>query len=122
MGALAAEARTALGRTKKKASAEAGIADSTLRAFETAAYLRVPSRDTMRALEVYYGWRTGAMLAIWDNRRSLSPAEVTLASVLPEPEAPPAGLLKAQHLTDQELMAELNFRFLMRDNRHQFDG
>lgn len=122
VGRLARQARTAKGMTAKDAAERHGIAPKTLGAFETAATTgnggrRLPNTITLDAIEAVCGWRPGAIRAAWDRRRSLT--EVTMDMLSPEQ---PKGLLKASHLSDQELMAELNFRFLMRDNREQFDG
>jgi hypothetical protein len=114
LGALAAEARAARGENKKTAAARMGLNEGTLSHLERALTTRAPTRSTMAVVESYYGWRKGAMQEIWENRREIHAHDVSLAMMLPRPAA---GLLKASHLTDQELMAELNFRFLMRDLR-----
>jgi transcriptional regulator with XRE-family HTH domain len=119
LGALSTEARKLKGRHKKEAAEEMGIADSTLRFFELGKNSRFPQQGTLYAMEEYYGWRRGVIRETWDNRRAIAPGTLTLDMMLPER---PKGLLTAAHLSDQELMAELNFRFLMRDNREPFDG
>lgn len=108
------QARKAKGKSKKDAAAAMGLGESTMGSVEWGRSLRAPAATTQRAIETYYGWRLGSIKEIWDKRRELHPSDVTMDLVSPEK---PTGLLKASHLTDQELMAELNFRFLMRDNR-----
>lgn len=116
LGSLVTEARRLKGRHKKEAAVEMGIADSTLRFLELGKNSRFPQQGTLNAIEDYFGWRRGVMKDAWNNRRSIAPGTLTLDMMLPEK---PAGLLTAAHLTDQELMAELNFRFLMRDHRYE---
>lgn len=115
LGALVTEARLAKGRHKKEAADEMGIADSTLRQFELGRNNRFPQQGTLNAMEDYFGWRRGAIKEAWDNRRNITAGTLTLDAMLPDK---PTGLIKASHLTDAELMAELNFRFLMRDSRN----
>lgn len=119
LGLLVKEVRKAKGHHAKQAAAEIGIANSTLRVLEGGQGTRIPTRSTLRMMEVYCGWREDSLREAWDNRRQIPFGGLTAEMLAP---AKPAGLLKASHLTDQELMAELNFRFLMRDNREQFDG
>lgn len=78
---------------------------------------RGPLASTLRSVEGFYGWKPDSMKKFWDERRSYKFGTVTEALFAPDPEPEPAGLIKAAHLTDEELMAELNFRFLMRDRR-----
>lgn len=81
---------------------------------------RGPLASTLRAVEGFYGWKPDSMHQFWQDRRSYKFGTVTEALFAPDPEPEPTGLIKAAHLTDEELMNELSFRFLMRDRR-QFD-
>lgn len=112
---LTREARAATGRDRKTAAREMGLSDGTLQLIEASKNTKPPTPRTQRAIETYYGWRPESLAEVWDNRRNIQPGELTLETMLPPK---PAGLVKASHLTDAELMAELNFRFLMRDSRN----
>jgi transcriptional regulator with XRE-family HTH domain len=119
LGLLVKEARKAKGHHGKQAAAEIGIANSTLRFLEGGSSGRMPTKSTLRSIEIYCGWREDSMREAWDKRREIAFGDFG-AEMLEPPK--PKGLIKASHLTDAELMAELNFRFLMRDNREPFDG
>lgn len=114
LGLLAQEAREAKGQNKKIAAAGMGLNDGTLYTLEYGKTKSLPNHGTQQAVESYYGWRRGAIRDLWEKRRELRFEDVSLEMVQP---GKPTGILKASHLTDQELMAELNFRFLMRDTR-----
>lgn len=117
LGTLAEKERLNRGLNRKTAAAQMGVNPSTLQLFEQGRTM-VPNRATMVAVETYYGWRRGVMLELWDKRRDVEFGDVTMDTVQPDK---PTGLVKASQLSDQELMAELNFRFLMRDAARNFD-
>ncbi|MGZ4659841.1 MAG: helix-turn-helix domain-containing protein [Arthrobacter sp.] len=116
LGLLVKESRKAKGHHAKQAAAEIGIANSTLRVLESGSSRRMPTTSTLRSIEFYFGWREDSLRECWEKRREIPFGSLTLDMLRP---AKPTGVLKASHLTDQELMAELSFRFLMRDRRFE---
>jgi hypothetical protein len=73
-----------------------------------------PLALTTGRVEKYYGWREGSMREFWENRRQYAFGDVTEELFHDEE---PQGLVKASQLTDEELINELHFRFIMRDRR-----
>jgi transcriptional regulator with XRE-family HTH domain len=114
LGQIALEAREHKGVTRQTAVESMGINYRTLGNFEAGRSGSIPNKTTLRAIEIYYDWRPGSLQQTWDNRRDIPAGTLDVRDLLP---ADKTGLLKAAHLTDRELMAELNFRFLMRDSR-----
>lgn len=78
---------------------------------------RGPLASTLRSVEEYYGWKPDSMHKFWEERRNYKFGTVTEALFAPDPEPEPTGLITAAHLTDEQLINELSFRFLMRDRR-----
>jgi len=117
LGVITTAARDKTGHTRQYVADAMGINYRTLGGLERAELRssKGPNPATLRAVERFYGWREGAMREFWENRRNHKFGSVTVEDFQP-PE--PVGLTTAAHLTDKELMAELNFRFLMRDRRH----
>jgi len=109
MGEVVREARLARGRDKKTAAKEMGLNDGTLNLIETGRNAKPPTPRTQRAIELYYGWRPGALAEVWDQRRQIRHLSVDMLL--------PAGLPTAAHLSDSDLIAELQFRLLMQ-GRH----
>jgi len=114
LGLLAQKARNAKGVHKKAAAAAMHLNEGTLYTLEYGKTRSLPNPGTRTSVEAYYGWRHGSIQDLWDMRRDLRFEDVSLELMRP---GKPTGLAKASELTDQELMAELNFRFLMRDTR-----
>lgn len=121
LAVITTSARDKAGHTRQYAADTMGINYRTLAGLERAergSSTKGPLVSTLRAVEQFYGWRIGSMREFWENRRQYKFGSVTEEDFLP-PE--PTGLVSAAHLTDQELMNELSFRFLMRDRRHRDD-
>lgn len=120
MGYMATQARLPTGRPRKTAAIQMGVSPGTLSRFERGLNegngVR-PKMSTLRAIELAYGWRPGVLVEIWDNRRFLSPDDITEEMLLPKDNPVQARIQEAHHLTDEQLMAELQYRFLMRDRR-----
>lgn len=110
LGTLAEKERLARGMNAKTAAENMGVNPATLRSFEHGRTI-VPNRSTMMAIETYYGWRHGVLLELWDKRRELEFGAVT-EDLVQQPK--PTGLPTAAHLSDADLIAELNFRLIMR--------
>ena len=127
---MVAEARDRLGWDRKKAAVNTGLAYNTLSDLERTG--GKPSSTTRKKLELGYGLRPGSLGELWAARRDLEFGSVTLDTLL-DPHARPrswgttntgkaspilviAPARRASELSDQELMAELSFRFLMRQN------
>jgi transcriptional regulator with XRE-family HTH domain len=117
MGTLAEKERLARGLNKKQAAGEMGVNPATLQLFEQGR-TTVPNRSTMMAIETFYGWRRGVLLELWDRRRELDFGDVT-EDLVKRPK--PVGLPTAAHLSDADLMAELNFRLIMRGHGQDDD-
>jgi hypothetical protein len=116
LGVITTAARDKTGHTRQYAADAMGINYRTLGGLERAEGKtpKGPLASTLRAVEDFYGWREGSMREFWENRRTYKFGSVTEEDFLPPA---PTGMLEAAHLTDQQLMNELSFRFLMRDRR-----
>lgn len=105
VGDVVREARDAKGRDKKTAAKEMGINDGTLNLIESGRNTKPPTPRTQRAIELYYGWRPGSLTEVWDERRQIRHLSADMLL--------PTGLPTAAHLSDSDLIAELQFRLLM---------
>jgi hypothetical protein len=124
---LVKEARDRFGEDRKSSAERIGTAYNTLSDVEREG--RLPAKATQGAIERGFGLRDGCLKALWDQRRTLDFGKVDLEMLLDphaRPPRPPEGKMsflplapasRAADLSDQELMAELSFRFLMRDSR-----
>lgn len=112
IGILLTEARTRKGYHRRLAADKIGINYGTMSRIENAENLARPTLATTARIEEFYGFRFGAILELWDRMESLDFGTTTLEDLYPKP---PEGLVKASELTDEELIHELSFRFLMRD-------
>ena len=116
LGEITTAAREKEGSTRQAAADAMGINYRTLGSLERAE-LKTPKGPlalTCRAVEKFYGWRDGSLREFWENRRKYTFGDVTEELFHVEE---PQGLVKASELTDEELMNELHFRFIMRDRR-----
>lgn len=119
LAVITTAAREKTGHTRQYAADAMGLNYRTLGGLERGEgkSSKGPNPATLRSVERFYGWREGAMREFWENRRSKRFGSVTAEDFeVPEP----VGLVSAAHLTDEQLMNELSFRFLMRDRR-RFD-
>lgn len=119
LAVITTAARDKTGHTRQYVADAMGINYRTLGGLERGEgkTAKGPTPSTMRAVEEFYGWRKGCVRELWENRRAFKFGSVTIESFQPEPEPEPTGLKSASELTDDELMNELSFRFLMRDRR-----
>ena len=118
IGKLIRTARVDRGESQAAFAHRADINPKTLWSAETGD--RFPQDVNQRKIERALGWRSGAIADIWADRADLTPGQVILAKMLDgageatwmdldkEDVAP---LTKAIHLTDEELLAELAYRF-----------
>jgi hypothetical protein len=117
LGEITTAARLKTGSDRVHVAEKMGINYRTLASLERAELktAKGPLALTTARVEKFYGWRDGSMREFWENRRQYTFGEVTEELFHPED---PKGLAKASELTDEELMSELHFRFIMRDRRH----
>ncbi|WP_306916838.1 transcriptional regulator [Arthrobacter sp. V4I6] len=74
---------------------------------------------TQRRLEQALGWRKGSISEVWEHRESLDQATLTIAEMERGAEDEPADseaaaqarVTRASQLTDEELLAEISYRF-----------
>lgn len=118
IGRLIKEGRQEHGESQAALAKRAGLNVKTLWSAEAGARL---TQDTNQyKLEVALGWRIGSIAEIWAERAHLTPGQLTTADMRQgagesswsdldkEAQGP---LTKAIHLTDEELLAELSYRF-----------
>lgn len=120
LAVITTAARDKTGHTRQYVADAMGINYRTLGGLERGEGKtpKGPAGATMRVVEEFYNWRKGCLREFWENRRNIKFGSVTVEDFQPEPGPKETGLIKASHLTDDELMSELSFRFLMRDRRH----
>jgi len=96
----------------------AGINSKTLWSAETGS--RFPHDVNQLKIEVALGWRHGAIAEAWAERENLDPENLTVEWMRAGGESASWGelaqqkqapLAKAINLTDEELLAELSYRF-----------
>jgi hypothetical protein len=96
----------------------AGINSKTLWSAETGA--RFPHDVNQLKIEIALGWRHGAIADAWEQREDLAPENLTEGWMAAGGESASWGELaskkngpleKAINLTDEELLAELSYRF-----------
>ena len=114
LGLIAMEARESRDLYRMTAADKIGINYKTLSDFEGGRRAGIPATGSRTAIEVFYGWRLGAIRDIWDRRHEIPFGSLTEGDLKPIPGPEKTGLLEAKHLTDQQLINELSFRLLMR--------
>lgn len=117
IGLLMHEARRNRGQHRKYAAEKMGVNYGTVSRLENGEGVGIATRATLSAVEAYYGWSQGVLTKIWNERDRFSFGDVTEDDVKPRPKSQLKALAKASELTDEELISELSFRFLMRDRR-----
>lgn len=81
---------------------------------------------TQRRIEDALGWRRGVIGELWEHRAELTPGTITMADMERgaednDPEGTkPTVVHRASQLTDEELLAELSYRF--RNYKVRFNG
>ena len=118
IGKLIRTARIDRGESQAAFAKHADINPKTLWSAETGD--RLPQDVNQRKIERALGWRAGSIADIWADRAELTPGLVVLAKMqdgageatwhdLDKEDVAP--LTKAMHLSDEELLAELSYRF-----------
>ena len=110
ISALAKEAREVAGLSRPDLSKRAGVAVKTIYSFENADTW--PQATRLAAISAALGWEYDKIERLLNSERP--PAEVTLQDLAGSPwEKNPVR--NASDLTDEELLAELTFRFQQRN-------
>lgn len=131
IGQLIQESRVERGFSQLRLAKEAGVDVKTLRSMEDGS--RWASDVTRAKIEQVFGWRKGAMQDLWNDREHLPLKSVTLTELQrgageptwEELETEDAGkasgpVRRASQLTDEELLAELSYRFrTYKDQLHE---
>lgn len=116
IGQLIKKGRVALDESQSKFAERAGLNSKTLWSAETGA--RQTQDVNQLKIERALGWRHGAIAEIWNDRDKLTPDQLTLAEMSlrkgkrdgQETEVR-ERLVSAQSLSDEELLAEISYRF-----------
>lgn len=119
IGILVTEAREHEGWQRTVAAERIGINYRTLQDVERGK--RLPNKTTLAGIERGYGWSEGALLRLWENRKNLEFGATRLADLRLHPSEIPVPLVKASHLTTEELLAELSFRVLVLSRHEEND-
>lgn len=122
IGQLIQEARIEKGQSQLRLAKEAGVDVKTLRSMEDGS--RWASDVSRAKIEHVFGWRKGAMQDLWNDREHIPLKSVTLAEMLRGANEPTwadldaddakettALIRRASQLSDEELLAELSYRF-----------
>lgn len=118
LGLLIQNARMEIQRSQIAFSKEIGLNVQTLRTMERGE--RMAQSVAQAKVEKGLGWRTGSIREIWDDRDNLTADQVTLDEMrrgageatfqeLENGNGHP--VMKASLLSDEELLAELSYRF-----------
>ena len=117
-GHLIRDARKHLGESMAALADRAGINSKTLWSAERG--VRFPHDVNQLKIEVALGWRHGAIAEAWAEREVLDPENLTVEWMRAGGQSDSWGelaaqktapLVKAMNLTDEELLAELSYRF-----------
>lgn len=114
LGLLVREARDDTGYNRKETARRMALGYQTLQMIESGGLRTIPNKMTLRAIETYFGWRTGVLTDLWERRRTIDDGELSLEDVQQPPDQ---GVLEARHLTDEQLIHELTFRLIMKQSR-----
>lgn len=122
IGHLIKEGRLALGYAQKPFATVSGVDTKTLATMEKGT--RVAWETNQRKVEQALGWRVGSIQRVLDDAEDIPAGSVTLASMKEgagepswqdldaEESAKNKGpATRANQLTDEELLAELSYRF-----------
>lgn len=118
IGQLIRDARKYQGESMATLAERAGINSKTLWSAETGS--RYPHDVNQLKIEVALGWRHGSISEAWAERENMSPENLTVEWMQAGGETASWGelakkktapLAKAMNLTDEELLAELSYRF-----------
>lgn len=118
IGQLIRDARKEKGESMAALAERAGINSKTLWSAEKGE--RVPHDVNQLKIEKALGWRHGAMAEAYSGREGLAAENLTLEWMRAGGDATSWGdlarsvaapLAKAIHLTDEELLAEISYRF-----------
>ena len=127
IGQLIRASRKELGESMAAMAERAGINSKTLWSAEQGS--RFPHDVNQLKIEKALNWRHGAIAEAWEARETLEPENLTREWMRAGGDAPSwadlaqgaqAPLAKAIHLTDEELLAELSYRF--RNYKQQIHG
>jgi hypothetical protein len=118
IGHLIRATRKELGESMAALADRAEINSKTLWSAETGS--RFPHDVNQLKIEKALGWRHGAIAEAWEQRAALEPENLTVAWMKAGGDAPTwadlgangaTPLAKAIHLTDEELLSEISYRF-----------
>jgi transcriptional regulator with XRE-family HTH domain len=128
IGRLIKEGRLAMGLRQLPFAKLAGVDTKTLATMESGT--RVAWETNQRKVEKALGWRAGSIQEVLDNAADTPVESVTLASMEEGAAeaswqdldkeingAPEQPVTRASQLTDEELLAELSYRFRNYKNR-----
>lgn len=131
IGQLIKEGRLEMGLAQKPFAIKAEVDTKTLSSMEKGT--RVAWETNQRKVEMALGWRLGSIQHVIDNASEIPPGSVTLAAMREgasestwqqldaEETAKREGpVTRANQLTDEELLAELSYRF--RNYKNAIDG
>lgn len=111
IGQMVVDARDAEGWTRAVAAERIGLNYRTLQDVERGR--RLPNKTTLAGIEKAYGWSSGALLRLWEDRKNLEFGSAHISDLRLHPSEIPVPLVKAQDLSTEELLAELSFRVLV---------
>jgi len=122
IGHLIQEARVEKGLSQLRLAKEAGVDVKTLRSMEDGS--RWASDVSRSKIEQALGWRSGAMQDLWRDREGIPLESVTMTEMTRGADEPtwadleaedsdmvPGPVRRASQLTDEELLAEISYRF-----------
>ncbi|MGC0237323.1 transcriptional regulator [Arthrobacter sp. SD76] len=128
LGHLIQIARVEIQRSQNMFAKDIGLNVQTLRAMERGD--RMVQDLAQAKVERGLGWKTGAIREVMEDRENLAPDMVTLEELRRGAGEPTfqemenggdkSRVMKASHLSDEELLAELSYRF--RNYRVQING
>lgn len=128
LGNLIKKARMQRQISQIKFAEQIGMDAKTIRAMERGD--RFVQSVARAKVERAFGWRTGAIQEIWDDREHLTPESITLEEMSRgfeeetfqdiENGGQQSPVMKASLLSDEELLAELSYRF--RNYKVQLNG
>lgn len=119
LGQLVVNARVELKKSQLGFSKEVGVDVQTLRSIEKG--IRLPLDVNMGKIERGLGWRAGSMREVWEEREHTPKSKVTLEEMRRgagestwqdlDKEINGGPVMKASLLSDEELLAEISYRF-----------
>ena len=133
IGRLIKEGRLAKGLRQRPFAIESGVDTKTLASMENGT--RVAWETNQRKVEKALGWRVGSIQEVLDHAPDTPVGSVTLTSMqeggteatwqdlaAEESRATEQPVTRANQLTDEELLAELSYRFRNYKNRFLADS